>query len=319
MTSSGRGPDRGHADVAGDALSGLPDAVGDMARAAAGDGAAQLAAGDGEAERVRRDPLSKALQLITWMVEQEPDSATWGIREMASAVGLPPSTIYRVLVSLERLGLVESDDSSRYRLGMSFFRLAWRATARLPIHRAALAPMRELAAASNETALLGLLDLTRLQMMYVAQVESRQALRYVVDMYEWLPLHAGAGGLGILAFLDERTWQKVIDRGLTAFTDRTITDPQRLVDQLREIRSRGHVVFRGGRIAGAVGVAAPVYGALGEVVADVVLTVPESRWDDHDQPELSRLIVTCADRITELLGGHRPPPGPRQPAHSASR
>jgi DNA-binding IclR family transcriptional regulator len=300
MTFSDRGPDRRRTGRAGD------------------DGAASPAADDGEAERVRRDPLSKALQLITWMVEQEPEDTTWGIREMATVLGLPPSTIYRVLVSLERLGLVESDDSSRYRLGMDFFRLAWRATARLPIHRAALGPMRDLVAASNETALLGLLDATRLEMMYVAQVESRQALRYVVDMYEWLPLHAGAGGLGILAFLNERTWQKVIDRGLTAYTDRTITDPGRLLEQLREIRSSGHVVFRGGRISGAVGIAAPVYGALGEVVADVLLTVPESRWDGHDEEDLSQLVVACSDQITELLGGHTPQPG-RRPAHSASR
>jgi DNA-binding IclR family transcriptional regulator len=279
--------------------------VTDGARAAAEDGAAGPG-GDGEGERARRDPLSKAFQLITWMVEQEPDNASWGIREMASALDLPPSTIYRVLASLERLGVAESDDASRYHLGMDFFRLAWRATTRFPVHRAALAPMRELVAASNETALLGVLDATRLEMMYVAQVESRQALRYVVDMYEWLPLHAGAGGLGILAFLDEGTWQQVISRGLTAFTDRTITDPDRLVHQLREIRSRGHVVFRGGRISGAVGVAAPVYGALGEVVADVVLTVPESRWDGHDEAGLSRLLIACSGRITELLGGHRP-------------
>jgi DNA-binding IclR family transcriptional regulator len=272
----------------------------------AGNGEAGPAADDGEAERVRRDPLSKALQLITWMVEQDPDNATWGIREIAGTLDLPPSTIYRVLVSLERLSLVESDESSRYRLGMNFFRLAWRATAHLPIQRAALAPMRELVAVTNETALLGLLDPTRLKMMYVAQIESRQALRYVVDMYEWLPLHAGAGGLGILAFLDEPSWQKVIDRGLAAFTDRTITEPERLLDRLGHIRSQGYVTFHGGRISGAVGVAAPVYGALGEVVADVVLTVPESRWSGHDEPDLAELLIACSDRITEQLGG-RPP------------
>jgi DNA-binding IclR family transcriptional regulator len=164
--------------------------------------------------------------------------------------------------------------------------------------------MRELVAATNETALLGLLDATRLEMMYVAQVEARQALRYVVDMYEWLPLHAGAGGLGILAFLDERSWLKVIERGLAAFTDRTITDPERLLEQLRRIRSQGYVIFHGGRISGAVGVAAPVYGALGEVVADVVLTVPESRWNGHDEADLSQLLIACSDRITEQLGGH---------------
>jgi IclR family acetate operon transcriptional repressor len=220
-------------------------------------------------------------------------------------MGMPPSTAYRVLVSLEAHGLVESDASGRYRLGMDFFRLAWRATARLPIHHAALPPMRELVSESNETALLGLLDATRMEMMYVVQVESRQSLRYVVDLYEWLPLHAGSGGLGILAFLDEPAWHRVIERGLPAYTERTITDPKRLVEELRAIRARGHVVSHGGRISGAVGIGAPVFGALGDVVADVVLTVPESRWDADRADHFAELVSACSDQITAHLGGRR--------------
>jgi DNA-binding IclR family transcriptional regulator len=262
-------------------------------------------AGKEAREPARRDPLSKALQIITWMVDEEPEGTTRGIREIAGALGMPPSTAYRVLVSLELHGLVESDSSGRYHLGMDFFRLAWRATARLPIHRAALPPLRDLVAESNETALLGLLDATRMEMMYVVQVESRQPLRYVVDLYEWLPLHAGSGGLGILAFLDETEWHKVFERGLPAFTERTITDPERLVEELRAIRARGHVVSHGGRISGAVGVGAPVFGALGEVVADVVLTVPESRWDSERADHFAELVTACSDRISARLGGRR--------------
>ncbi len=264
-----------------------------------------MAAGKRSREPARRDPLSKALQIITWMVDEEPEGTTWGIREIAGVLGMPPSTAYRVLVSLETLGLVQGDDSGRYRLGMDFFRLAWRATARLPIHHAALGPMRELVGESNETALLGLLDATRMEMMYVVQVESRQPLRYVVDLYEWLPMHAGSGGLGILAFLDESMWQRVIERGLPAFTERTITDPERLVEELRAIRARGYVVSHGGRISGAVGVGAPVFGALGEVVADVVLSVPESRWDAARAEHFAQLVTACADQITASLGGRR--------------
>jgi IclR family transcriptional regulator, acetate operon repressor len=264
-----------------------------------------VSTGKPNAERARRDPLSKALHIINWMIEQEPESASWGIRELAAEVGMPPSTVYRVLSSLEIHGLVESDDDRRYRLGMEFFRLGWRATARLPVHRAAVGPMRELVGESNETALLGLLEPARLEMMYVVQVESRQPLRYVVALHEWLPLHAGAGGLGLLAFLDEEIWDKIIEGGLPAFTDHTITDPMQLVKELRAIRARGYVVSHGGRISGAVGVGAPVFGALGEVVADVVLTVPETRWNAKAEERFAGLVTACAESVTTHLGGRR--------------
>jgi len=35
-----------------------------------------------------------------------------------------------------------------------------------------------------------------------------------------------------------------------------------------------------------------------------VLTVPESRWDGHDEAELSQHLIACSGRITEQLGGH---------------
>ena len=76
------------------------------------------------------------------------------------------------------------------------------AAAKAPIRQAALHPMRRLVDACNETALLGIYDRTRQQMIFVVTVESTHELRVVTPLNRWLPIHVGASGLAILAFLE---------------------------------------------------------------------------------------------------------------------
>ena len=44
--------------------------------------------------RDKRDALGKALRLLRWMLKAPGDE--WGVRELAHAVGLPPSTAHRL-------------------------------------------------------------------------------------------------------------------------------------------------------------------------------------------------------------------------------
>src|SRR4029077_15223372 len=59
--------------------------------------------------------VEKAIDVLFHLHERvEP----WGVSELSRALRLPKSSVHRLLVSLRRRGLVESDERGRYRPGI---------------------------------------------------------------------------------------------------------------------------------------------------------------------------------------------------------
>jgi DNA-binding IclR family transcriptional regulator len=221
---------------------------------------------------------------------------------------MAPSSIHRLLGTLVEEGLVaRHEDSSGYSIGAEMIRLCHMATGQLPVTRIAMPLLQELVGLSNETALLGLYDSARQEMMFVAAAESSQPLRYVNKMWEWMPLHAGASGLAIMAFLPQQVQEEIIARTkLAPLTDRTITERYKIEHQFEVIREKGYACSKGQRTVGAAAIAAPIFSSVGDVLGDVVITIPEQRFDPSTEAHLAEHVVRCADRITAQLGGSKP-------------
>jgi IclR family acetate operon transcriptional repressor len=238
----------------------------------------------------------------------------WGVRETAKAFHMSPSSAHRILTTLEHEGLIGVEPGKgRYHLSLEFFRIAWRATLRFPFRQAALPVLQNLVAQCNETAFLGLYDPTRMEMMFAEVVESSHPLRYEIELNRWLPVYAGATGLAIMAFLPEPERRAIVARTrLAPLTDRTITDPDRLEKELARVREHGYACTHGQRIPGAVGLAAPIWGPDGRVAGDLILTIPDHRFDSRWESRLAGLLVEHAGRMTVEVGGHVPDePAPR--------
>ena len=75
-----------------------------------------------------------------------------------------------------------------------------------------------------------------------------------------------------------------------------------LAAELRRVRHRGYAVSYGQRIAGAVGIFAPVFDAQGQVVASLGYTIPDQRFERGQLPRLSAAARTHADRLSAALG-----------------
>ncbi len=87
--------------------------------------------------------------------------------------------------------------------------------------------------------------------------------------------HASSAGKVMLAFGDVVTPRS----RLTAFTPRTITDPTALAAEIARVRERGYAEAIEEREVGLSAIAAPVWGADGELAAIVALQGPTSRFE----------------------------------------
>jgi DNA-binding IclR family transcriptional regulator len=255
------------------------------------------------AARGARNPVGRAFRILAWMAAR--DDGPWGVRELAKGVEMNPSTVHRLLGLLEEEGLVRQDDpGGGYQLGPELLRLAWTASGTHPIRSAALPHMQALAEESGETVSFGLYDPVRRQTYVVAVVESDAPVRYVSKLHEWRDLHTGASGRAVMAFLPDEERRDVVERTrLAPATEHTITSREALERVLAEVRERGYAFSQEERRLGGVGIAAPVFGPGGQVVAEVGVSVPTQRFVRADEARLARLVKACATRIGEEIGG----------------
>ncbi len=248
----------------------------------------------------QRNPVARAFRVLAFMAERQ--EASWGVRQLAASLGMNASTLHRLLGALEAEGLVRQEaETGRYALGMGFLRVVWLAATRESLAGIALPALRGLRDATGETALLGVYDRGEGAMMLIAAAESHHAVRNVRPLHTWMPVHGGASGRALLASLSGAEREAILAGPLAAVTDATVTDPGALRRNLDDVRRRGYAVSHGERVAGGVGIAAPVLAGGGRLVGVVGITMPEQRYSPADEPRLVGLVLAAARAVAGAL------------------
>jgi DNA-binding IclR family transcriptional regulator len=224
------------------------------------------------------------------------------VAELARRAGVPPSTAYRLVDELEGHGLIERDDGG-LALGFRLLELARRIEDRLApsLLEPARAIMRELAHAHDETVLLtapaGQLAIG------LDAVEPPRSVRLSFGRWRVAPMHAGASGKVLLAFLPARSADRVlaaVDGDVDVDASGRPVDTERLRRELERVRERGVAVTHGELDRGVSGVAAPVLAPGGRPVAGLTLAGPTERIGSEAE-RLSGAVREAARAIERAL------------------
>lgn len=107
----------------------------------------------------------------------------------------------------------------------------------------------------------------------------------------------------MLAFLSSQQREDYFKNTvMVPLTPRTITDPQALRCELEKVREAGYAVSYGEWIEDAAGVAAPILGQNGEVVAALSISGPIQRFNDEKVRVYSEAAKRVAAQISERMG-----------------
>jgi IclR family KDG regulon transcriptional repressor len=225
-----------------------------------------------------------------------------GVTRISQLLDLPKSSVHDILSTLHNAGLVEKDcQLNHYSLGLKLFELGNMARANLELRQIATPFLRSLNEELDETVHLTILD--GWEVLYIECFESAKQLRTYSVIGVRAPLHCTAVGKAILAFFtDKQVGLMVKTMGLARFTENTITDRQRLDQELAEIRKRGYAVDNAEHEEGVRCIGAPIHNHEAQVVASISVSGPSQRMIPERDEEVGRLLISKTQEISRRLG-----------------
>jgi IclR family acetate operon transcriptional repressor len=243
--------------------------------------------------------LDRGLALLR--VVAEADGLT--LTDLAQRSGLAPSTVHRLLFTLEAHNFVVHDEErGHWQIGVDAFKTGNAFLRNRRLAGMGRETMRLLMEQTGETVNLGIEDDG--EVVFISQVESHNTLRAFFRAGSRSLMHASGVGKALLAgFSEARVQQILYAKGLQRFTEKTFVDPTALFSELSASRERGWAVDDEERTLGMRCVAAPIYNELGETIAAVSMSGPAVRITSQRLGEFGPIVMRAADQITSSIGG----------------
>jgi IclR family acetate operon transcriptional repressor len=222
-----------------------------------------------------------------------------GPREIAARTRLSLPTVYRLTRALEEHGLLEKE-GERFKLGLALLHLGARVAGGIELRREAMPHLEWLSERTGENAELHIRrEEARVP---IELVRSSQNLRPFVEIGASLPLHLGAAGKVLLAWLPEDEQGSLAAASAARFGGTESFDTGALREELGRVRVEGWAASDGERSPGVAAVAAPVFGAGCEVEGALLLSAPSVRLPARQRRKFVPLVCEAAARVSRDLG-----------------
>ncbi len=247
----------------------------------------------------RPTSIEKAIDILFCFDPAHPELR---LTDISQRVGLHKSTAHRLLSILRKKGLIIADPVRQlYSLGPGVVELAWMSLQQQDLNALCRPYLEQLRRATNETVSL----YTRMgdKRVCVEEFESGQDVKYSQSVGLTAPLHVGAPGKALLAFLPDDELEALLQElPFTAITPNTVTDPEQFKTELAATRARGYAVSSGERSPGAAAVAAPLRDRHGRPIAAIGVLGPSQRLTRGVLRDVGKHVMRVAQEISSALG-----------------
>lgn len=245
--------------------------------------------------------VAKAIDLLNLFIDHEQLS----LHEITEKSNMPKSTVYRLLTTLEKGGMLfktkKSTHDSTYSLGLKILELGELVSNRLEIRVTALPFMERLAEEINEA--VHLVIVNQGKATYIEKVDSTRALRLNTRVGKTSPLFIGSGPKMLLAFLPEEEQEKVLaDPNFHSIDKKKSVDIAHLREELKMIRRNNYAYSEGEQDDDTVGISFPIFNYQHEMIAALAVSGPTSRFDGAQLDLIKRKSKEVANQISGQLG-----------------
>ncbi len=182
--------------------------------------------------------LDKALVVLELMLESE---IPLGVNDIAAMTAQSPATVFRTLRTLKSRGWVYQHPDEKYSAGCRLTSPSNITAYRRLLREVAYSTMLRLSTIEREAMNLAVRDFDTCYIL--GQSRTEKIVDYVPPIGTKLPLHASACGKVLLSELDENVLFDLLDAiSLTKMTDATITDRDKFIEVLHNVREQGYAL-----------------------------------------------------------------------------
>jgi IclR family transcriptional regulator, acetate operon repressor len=222
--------------------------------------------------------------------------------DIVTALGIPKTTAHRLVSNLEEFGFLEHGiERGRYQVGPRLLELATNilaaSTSNGPIH----ALLMELSRRTAETVSLGVMRGS--EVVYIDSAIGNSPLTLNFQKGHRAPAHCTSSGRVFLANMEKKQLDAYMLSGpWEPITPYTIVDPDRLRQEIEQVRKQGYATNDSEFAIGVVGAAVPIANPNGRIIACLSISAPKARKSLEEITLLVPQMQAAALRITKILG-----------------
>ncbi|WP_255408266.1 MULTISPECIES: IclR family transcriptional regulator [Petrotoga] len=242
--------------------------------------------------------MRKVLEVLDYIVySPKPVYAT----EIAREFDMSISNAYKYLDDLHKGGLLSKNSDKSYFPSFKLVEYGSIILKKINLREIAHPHLVDLMVKTGQTVHLAIKE--GYEGIYVEKIEGPNSLPMMSRIGMKINLYATAFGKAILAHLPEEEIEEYLENvELKKRGKNTITDPNKLKNELKKIRERGYAIDNEENEIGIYCMGAPIFNYDKKVMAGVSISMSASRAEEEKVDEYIRYVKECAKNISKLLG-----------------
>jgi IclR family KDG regulon transcriptional repressor len=246
--------------------------------------------------------IIKAMSVLKCFTHDEPVHSASSI---SYRLGIPTATVYRILASLVKAGMLEKTDKRGHYIvgrdlgviGSLYFNTQSLITAAEPVIKV----VNDLTAESVNIAVLD----DRGYVTFIIKAESKHIYRIGVHIGSTAPAYALAVGKSLLSELSDQEIDRLYpEETLRPLTRKTVRTKTELKRELHRVRETDVALCMEQASEGTEAVASLIRDASGEGIAAMSICAPTARLDEAMRAEYATVVRLGASLISYRLGYH---------------
>ncbi len=255
---------------------------------------------------IHREKINYLIQSVSHAIdvleEFKGNQEELGVTDLSKKLKLHKNNIFRILATLEARGYIEQNKSTEnYRLGIKCLELGQAYIKQMGLVRQAKPILERVSKETGETAYISFMRGSGV--VYLDSVESSKTVRVISRVGLTLPPYCTASGKVHLAYLTEEERERVLPEELRPFTKHTITERERLVQDLEQIKEKGWAIDNEEYEDEVRCAAAPVFDYTGKLVGALSISGPSFRLGEEEvQSVIVPAVKRGAQEVSQKLG-----------------